>query len=241
MVGAGLSRGLAAVLHVLGRRCQFCAAVLEHADAFPLCRNCRALLAPRVGGYCPDCGICYADPATPVYSCLPCRLGKPPWSGVAFHGLYSGALRELIHQHKFGHDHGLGLLLRDLIREAWERHCLPRPDCIVPVPMLPARVLDRGFNQSAELARMLGKVIGLPPLLFGLRKIRDTSAQSSLGRAERHRNVAGAFEAAASLSGRHVLLVDDVMTTGATLTACAKACLAAKARRVDIFFLGRAA
>jgi ComF family protein len=240
MVGAGLSRRLAAVLHVVGRRCQFCAAVLEHADEFPLCRNCRALLPPRVGGYCPDCGICYEDSAIPVYSCLSCRLGKPPWSAVAFHGLYSGALRELIHQHKFNHDHGLGLLLRGLIREAWDRHSLSRPDCIVPVPMLPAKLLDRGFNQSVELARMLGKVIGLPPLLSGLRKTRETMAQSSLGRAERHRNVAGAFEAVASLSGQHVLLVDDVMTTGATLTACAKACLAAKARRVDIFFLGRA-
>lgn len=240
MVGAGLSRGLAAVLHVVGRRCQFCAAVLEHAEEFPLCRSCRALLAPRVGGYCPDCGICYADSATPAYSCLSCRLGTPPWSGVAFHGLYADALRELIQQYKFNHDHGLGLLLGTLIREAWDRHGLPRPDCIVPVPMLPAKVLERGFNQSVELARMLGKVIGLPPLFCGLRKIRDTRAQSSLNRAERHRNVAGAFEAATNLSGQHVLLVDDVMTTGATLTACAKACLAAKARRVDIFFLGRA-
>ncbi|PKN36400.1 MAG: amidophosphoribosyltransferase [Deltaproteobacteria bacterium HGW-Deltaproteobacteria-18] len=240
MVGARLARGLAAVLHVAGRRCQFCAAVLEHATDFPLCPDCRELLAPRVGGYCPDCGTCYQDSATPAYSCLSCRLGKPPWSGVAFHGPYSGALRDLIHQHKFNHDHGLGLLLGDLVRQAWGRHCLPCPDCIVPVPMLPARVLDRGFNQSVELARMLGKVIGLAPLLSGLRKTRDTRAQSSLGRAERHRNVAGAFEAATNLSGQHVLLVDDVMTTGATLTACAKACLAAKARRVDIFFLGRA-
>lgn len=240
MVGAGLARGLAAVLHAAGRRCQYCAAVLEHATDFPLCPDCRELLAPRVGGYCPDCGICYEDSQAPAYSCLRCRLGKPPWSGVAFHGPYSGALRDLIHQHKFNHDHGLGLLLGDLIRQSWNRHRLPRPDCIVPVPMLPARVLDRGFNQSAELARMLGKIIGLAPLLFGLRKIRDTRAQSSLGRAERHRNVAGAFEAGADLSGQHVLLVDDVMTTGVTLTACTKACLAAKARRVDIFFLGRA-
>lgn len=240
MVGAGLARGLAAVLHVAGRRCQFCAAVLEDAADFPLCPDCREFLAPRVGGYCPDCGICYEDSQTPAYSCLSCRLGKPPWSGVAFHGPYSGALRDLIHQHKFNHDHGLGLLLGDLVRRAWDRHRLPDPDCIVPVPMLPSRVFERGFNQSVELARMLGKVIGRAPLLSGLRKIRDTRAQSSLGRAERHRNVEGAFEAAANLSGQHVLLVDDVMTTGATLTACAKTCLAAKARRVDIFFLGRA-
>jgi len=239
MVG-GLSRMLSLVLQAAGRRCQYCAAVLGQPDEFPLCPSCRELLAPRVGGYCPDCGICYADPAAPVYSCLACRRSKPPWSGLAFHGTYSGALRELIHRHKFSHDHGLGQLLGHLIRQAWARHALARPDCIVPVPMLPAKVLSRGFNQSVELARMLGQAVGLPPQRTGLRKTRDTLAQSSLGRAGRHRNVAGAFEARESMSGRHVLLVDDVMTTGATLAACSEACLAAGARRVDIFFLGRA-
>lgn len=239
MVG-GLSRMLACVLQAVGRRCQHCAAVLEDAGDFPLCPHCRVLLAPRVGGYCPDCGICYADPAAPVYSCLACRRNRPPWSGLAFHGLYAGALREVIHGHKFSHDHGLGRLLGHLITEAWGRHGLARPDRILPVPMLPAKVAARGFNQSVELARLLGKAIGQAPWPRGLRKTRDTMAQSSLGRAERRRNVAGAFEAGPGMAGQHVLLVDDVMTTGATLTACTEACLAAGARRVDIFFLGRA-
>ena len=234
------SRVLSFLLRVAGRRCQYCSAVLERSDDFPLCPDCRVLLVPRVGGYCPGCGICYADLAAPVYPCLACRQTRPPWSALAFHGIYAGALRDIIHRHKFSHDHGLGRLLGYLTSQAWDRHGLTRPDCIVPVPMLPAKVLARGFNQSVELARMLGKAIGLAPIAGALRKTRDTMAQSSLGRAERQRNVAGAFEAAADLSGRHVLLVDDVMTTGATLRACAEACLAAKARRVDIFFLGRA-
>ena len=239
MVG-GLCRALAVVRHAAGRRCQYCAAVLQAPGEYPLCPGCRELLAPRVGGYCPDCGICYADPSAPVYSCLGCRRSKPPWSALAFHGTYSGALRELIHRHKFSHDHGMGQLLAHLIRQAWDRHGLARPDCVVPVPMLPARVFARGFNQSVELARMLAKAVGLPVRRTDLRKTRDTKAQSSLGRAERHRNVAGAFMAATDMTGQHVLLVDDVMTTGATLTACTEACLAAGARRVDIFFLGRA-
>ncbi len=237
---AALGRALSLARHVAGRRCQYCAAVLGRFDEYPLCPDCRELLAPRVGGYCPECGICYADPSAPVYPCLACRQSRPPWSGLAFHGMYSGALRDLVHGHKFSHDHGLGQLLAHLVRRAWERHGLECPDCIVPVPMMPAKVFSRGFNQSAELARMLGKHIGLAPLPSGLRKTRDTLPQSSLGRAERRRNVNGVFAACADLSGLHVLLVDDVMTTGATLTACAEACLAAGARRVDIFFLGRA-
>jgi ComF family protein len=235
-----LARVLALARHAAGQRCQYCAAVLKASDDFPLCPDCRELLAPRLGGYCPDCGICYADPAAPVYSCLACRQKRPPWSALAFHGLYSGALRDLVHGHKFSHDHGLGQLISHLISQAWIRHGLARPDCIAPVPMLPGKVLERGFNQSVELARMLGQVIGLSPLVSILSKTRDTMAQSSLGRAERHRNVKGAFAACADLSGRHVLLVDDVMTTGATLRACTEACLNAGARRVDIFFLGRA-
>ena len=74
----------------------------------------------------------------------------------------------------------------------------------------------------------------------GLAKVRDTKAQSSLGRSERHGNVVGAFAAGMDMSGMHVLLVDDVMTTGATMTACAKACLGAGAARVDVFVLARA-
>jgi ComF family protein len=145
-----------------------------------------------------------------------------------------------VHRHKFGHDLGLGLLLGALVRQAWELRALPRPDCIVPVPMLPGRVLRRGFNQSAELARMLGAVLDQKPLMDGLRKIRDTKAQSSLGRAARRRNVMGAFEASPTVSGRRVLLVDDVMTTGATLTACASACLDVGAVGVDVLVLARA-
>lgn len=236
----GRSWVLSTLLQLAGRRCQYCSAVLGQPGDFPLCPDCRELLVPRIGGYCPGCGICYADPAAPVYPCLACRQTRPPWSAMAFHGVYAGALRDIIHRHKFSHDHGLGRLLGHLTRQAWDRHGLTRPDCIVPVPMLPAKVLARGFNQSVELARMLGKAMKLAPRAGALRKTRDTMAQSSLGRAERQRNVAGAFEAVADLSGQHVLLVDDVMTTGATLKACAEACLAAKARRVDIFFLGRA-
>lgn len=229
-----------ALLHLVGRRCQLCATVLTDPADFPLCSDCRLQMAPRIGGYCPRCGVCYADSAEPVYLCLACRQDPPPWSALAFHGPYLGRLREAVHRHKFSHDHGMGVLLASLVRQTWELRGLPRPDCLVPVPMLPRRVLDRGFNQSAELARMLGSVLDLRPRQGGLRKIRDTQAQSSLGRAERRRNVAGAFAASAELSGRRVLLVDDVMTTGATLTACARACLRAGAAGVNVFVLARA-
>ena len=244
MVG-GLRQAAARALHALdalaalaGRRCQLCAAVLDGAP--PLCPECAAVLAPRRGGYCPECGICYADPAAPVYPCLACRMSPPPWSGLAFHGPYEGAIKDLVHRHKFGHELGLGRLLAFLTAEVWALRGLGRPDMIVAVPMLPRQVLRRGFNQSLELARMLGRAMSLPASAHGLRKVRETRTQSSLGRAARRGNVAGAFAPSPEVRGKHVLIVDDVMTTGATLTACARACLDGGAARVDVFVLARA-
>lgn len=87
---------------------------------------------------------------------------------------------------------------------------------------------------------MLGALVGVRPNMGLLRKIRDTGVQSRLDRATRQTNVRNAFAAGPELSGRHVLVVDDVMTTGATLAACVDACLRAKAARVDVFVLARA-
>lgn len=224
---------------LLRPRCQVCSVLLPATSA-PLCDDCAVLLPLRQSGYCPRCGICYVDDKTPPYLCLACRTNPPPWSALAFYGPYAGLLKELVHGYKFGHEHGLGLLLRHLVAQAWRAHSLAAPDCVVPVPMRSGRVLARGFNQSAELARMLCASFGFAPRLDGLRKIRATLPQFSLRRAARQTNVAGAFVAAKSMRNLHVLLVDDVATTGATLTACAKACLDAGAARVDVFVLARA-
>ena len=233
-------RFLDALACLAGRRCQLCAAVLDDPSDHPLCPECASKLEPRRGGHCPLCGTCYADPGSPAYLCLTCRMSPPPWSGLAFHGPYDGPLKELVHRHKFGHEHGLGRLLSFLARQAWALRGLGRPDVIVPVPMLPGHVLRRGFNQSAELARMLGRTMSLRPLTHALVKTRETRTQSSLGRAARRGNVAGAFAASTEIRERHILIVDDVMTTGATMTACVRACLEVGAAKVDVFVLARA-
>lgn len=228
------------VSHLAGRRCQLCAAILPESGLDLLCESCARLLAPRQGGFCPSCGICFADSAAPIYPCLSCRTSPPPWSRVAFHSPYAGVLKDLVHRHKFVCDHGVTRVLGELLYEAWRVHGLDTPDLIVPVPMRSGRLVRRGFNQSAELARILARRIGVSVSVDALFKTRDTAAQSSLGRADRLRNVAGAFQASPRLAGRKVLLVDDVMTTGSTVTACAWACLGAGAAGVDVVVLGRA-
>ncbi|NCD25210.1 MAG: ComF family protein [Deltaproteobacteria bacterium] len=233
-------RVLCNLLSAAGRRCQVCAAVLPDARHGLLCADCARLLAPRRGGYCPRCGICFADPSASIHACLACRVSAPPWSGVAFHSPYAGVLKDLVHRFKFGRDLGVARLLGELLHDAWLVHGLDLPDLLVPVPMRPGRLVWRGFNQSVELARMLGRRIGVPVVVDGLTKMRDTVPQSTLNREERSRNVVGVFMASSRVAGRSVTLVDDVMTTGSTLTACAKACLDAGAACVSVAVLGRA-
>lgn len=240
-MGAGLRLKIPKVLGFFwAQRCQLCAAVLDPGLEGSLCSACLSLLPLRTGGYCPCCGDFYADARTRPYICLACRLQPPPWSGLAFYGSYTGTLQELIHRNKFGQDHGLAKLFRYLLNAAWDAHGLQCPQVIVPVPMRPAAILKRGFNQSMELAKLVARDLQVPVAHELLLKIRDTQPQSVLGKKDRQLNVRGAFQACTSMQGQHVLVVDDVLTTGATLKACVQACLQAKAKKVDVLVLARA-
>jgi ComF family protein len=114
---------------------------------------------------------------------------------------------------------------------------------LVPVPLAASRLRERGYNQSAELARALGAVWGLPVRDNLLERVRATKTQTRLTPGERHRNVSGAFRARAerdALRGLHLVLVDDVVTTAATLNACAAALHAGGARILSFVTFGRA-
>jgi ComF family protein len=116
-------------------------------------------------------------------------------------------------------------------------------DAVVPVPMHPSRLLRRRYNQAAVLAQGLGVVADIEVVATALRRTRRTPTQSGLGRSAREKNLRRAIaptEAARSrLAGRHLLLIDDVLTTGATATACSQALLSAGALRVDVLTLAR--
>ena len=134
----------------------------------------------------------------------------------------------------------LGELLAIRVREALADGELSRPDRLVPVPLHPWRLWQRGFNQAELIAAALGRDIGVPVLAGALRRVRNTPPQSGLGAASRRTNLRGAFSAAVEVAGRHVLLIDDVMTTGATARECAGVLRQAGAATVEIAVLGRA-
>ena len=115
------------------------------------------------------------------------------------------------------------------------------PDMLIPVPLHNMRMMKRGFNQACELGTYISKVFDLPLLTTALRRHRNTQAQSGLSRKQRRKNVRGAFYwHGAKKPARHIALIDDVMTTGTTVTECAGVLKKAGAKRVDVWVAARA-
>jgi ComF family protein len=202
-----------------------------------------AALAP------PRCAACDAPVALLAAFCGPCAATverAPPWRDrrVPLAALlYEGAAAQAIVHMKYGGRPDLARPLADILWRALEPHAAAFAACVVvPVPLHAVRLAERGFNQSALIARGVAKRLGAPLHALALARVRDTPRQAVLERAARLTNVAGAFAVAkpAAMAGRHVLLVDDVCTTGATLDAARTALLDAGARRVTCAVVARA-
>lgn len=197
--------------------CAQCATRIRQPPA-PRCARCdQPLRRGRVSE-----GIQSADAL-----CLECANGTfaPAVDRMVIGAIYEEPLRAAILTFKFKGRRRAARPLARLAAEAWRAAGL-RADVIVPVPLSRSRQRERGYNQTDLLARELARALGAPPRPDALVRTRATAAQSSLGWNERQRNVAGAFApgpAAATLAGRRVLLLDDIITSGATVQAAASA------------------
>ena len=153
---------------------------------------------------------------------------------------YDGLMRELIHDFKFRDTHHARRLFGRWLTQC-DAALVEQADVIVPIPLARTRLLSRRFNQAQLLAREIARRSRKPVLPMALKRVRATAHQVGLTRLQRERNVAGAFAInnayAPQISGRAILLVDDVMTTGATASAAAKVLKAAGAQRVDVLVL----
>lgn len=198
--------------------CPACWEALSDPGDLPRCPNCTRPVPQMEGAPCQDCKLHF--PFGPVWSL----------------GLLTGPLRELVHHLKYNGREWLGDPLGHRLGAQITQHY----DAVIPLPLHRARELERGYNQAGVLATGISRALGRPVLSSLLRRQRRTARQADLDRAERMANLAGAFSAPPQhpdLAGRSLLLVDDVLTTGATACAATHALLAAGARRVDLAVL----
>jgi ComF family protein len=224
-----------------------CAACDVRVDpGTPLCAVC-ALSLYELGAACPRCAEPLEGPVSVL--CRRCRVAPPPLVSAHAPWRYGGELARALHRFKYERRAELARALAPLVAPGLAAVVARTGvDLAVPVPLHWRRLSARGFNQAALLLRQAAALLPPEPALeidtVSLRRVRATAAQSGLASRERARNVDGAFAVVprrrARVAGRRVLCVDDVMTTGATLSACARALLHAGAAEVVGFCAARA-
>jgi ComF family protein len=203
------------------------------------------VLALRTGPpWCPSCGLPFPglEPGND-HLCSRCILDPPAYAGARSFGYYTGELSAAIQQFKFHGRRNLVGHLSALLAEAFIGTWRPGAvDVLVPVPLHPKRRWGRGFNQAALLARALSALISIPCDEGALCRVRDTRPQVGLSDSERSANVRQAFRSRspARVEGMRVLLIDDVMTTGATLSSAAGALRSCGAVRISALTVARA-
>jgi ComF family protein len=199
-----------------------------------LCAPCLAALPWNVIA-CPSCALPLPVAAT---ACGTCLKRAPPLRRVMAACVYAQPLDRLLPRFKFHGDLAAGRLLGQLMADVC---CgMPRPDVLVPIPLHAARLRQRGYDQALELARPLARRLGLPLHATLLQRRRRTAPQSELSALARRRNVRDAFAVSMDTAlPAHVVLIDDVMTTGATLHAAANALRRAGVQRVDAWVCAR--
>ncbi len=218
--------------------CPACRSLLGRGRRDPLCGGCWEAIQRIVPFHCRRCGALDTSDGDLVASCPSCAGRRLPFDYARSAALYVGALRNAIHAFKFRGKPALARPLGDLLLET-SADVLARDVVLVPVPLTRERRAERGFNQAALLSERVAAAAGLRVETRWLRRIRSTVPQSDLSAAEREANIRGAFEASPAVAGHHVVVVDDVFTTGATVRECARTLRAAGAGRIGVLTVAR--
>ncbi len=226
-------------------RCHVCQEFLRKNPALEelaLCKPCFKGLSRLTPPFCPVCGRPFRGGVPENHHCEDCLKKRPFYDRAGAPYLYEGTIMEAIHRFKYAEKTYLGNTLGYLLSlfvEGWLRET--GSPVMMPVPLHPRKLRERGFNQSLLLARHVASRMGFELDFLALRRIKYTLPQTGLKRAERRKNVRRAFECTdqKALKGRTVLLVDDVATTGSTLNECAGVLKRAGAEKVICLVLAR--
>jgi len=227
--------------------CPVCDVALGAGRRDPLCGRCWGAIDRLPPPGCDVCGAPsplradFARPRAPGVwrACWTCTTSPPAYDYARSAAAYEGPLREALHALKFSGKRAVARPLGDLALEQCRAFLPTGIEALVPVPLAYERERERGFNQAALIADRLARALEIPVIPGWLGRLRATRPQSDLSAAERQANVRGAFRASRRVAGRHVLVVDDVLTTGATLGACARALRDAGAWRIGVLTVAR--
>ncbi len=200
------------------------------------CENCSSSVQTLPEPVCPVCG----EPGSTDEICNDCRSIPPAFDSLRSHALFSGPVREALHRLKYNNDIGLGEVLAPYLVKTYQTMNLDI-DLVTAIPLSKKRLRSRGYNQAEELARPFAAMIGKPYLGNLVERIVDTRSQIDLSAQERRENVSGAFYANSMfIKAKSVIIIDDVSTTGSTISECARALRKAGAREVHAITLARA-
>jgi ComF family protein len=219
-----------------------CVACREPVDGEGVCAECWAKLSFIAKPYCPRLGIPFVYDPGPELLSMEAIANPPAFQRARAAVRYDDVARTLVHALKYQDRTDLAPAMGRWMARAGHE-LLEKADALVPVPLHWQRAWGRRYNQSGALARVIARQSGVKVASEALRRVRPTQQQIGLSRSQRASNVQGAFKVAdhrrSEIQGRRVVLVDDVLTTGATVDACARALLRAKAASVDVLVFAR--
>jgi len=217
-------------------RCIFCQRTVK--QSFEICPDCYQAL-PHNEVCCVRCALPLAEDINNSVLCGRCIQKTPAFDYAHSLFRYEDDVIGLVHQLKFGEKIGFSRSIGEML--LMELHKTnEKPDCLLPVSLHKSRLRQRGFNQSIEISRVLAKNLAIPIEHTAVVRQRSTAAQSGLNEKQRLKNIKGAFSVVGTLNYKHVLIIDDVMTTGATVNELAKVLKKNKVERVGVLSIARA-
>jgi ComF family protein len=208
-----------------------------------LCADCVAQVRWINPPFCSICGTPFLSREIESHPCGTCTTNEKYFTTARALGYYEGPLQEAIHRWKYQGRTSLTPLFGEWMAGTFRRYWQPSSvDLLVPVPLHPKRLRERGFNQALLLAKEISRRLRIPYRKRTLQKKKPTPPQVNLSGSEREEGVKGTFQVSKKedLDGLSILLLDDVYTTGATVNECSKVLIAGGAKRVDVFTLAHA-
>lgn len=215
-----------------------CVLCNDVAEEISLCESCQQDL-PKIQYSCYQCGLPFKEKINDTL-CGQCQQSSPPIDYLISSLAYDYPVDYLVSQLKFNRNLTFAKILSQLLLNTLQSQQHELPDLIIPVPLHKKRLRKRGFNQALEIARPIAKILNIPLNKQVIKRTKQTEAQSLLNAIERKKNLRQSFKIIKSITAKHVVIIDDVVTTGATVFELAKLLKKSRVEKVGVWAVARA-